>query len=288
MSELYDIYQERFVSDDSGFGGGHYIDSHDYYGNGSVQGRGDGGGEASGSDCRWGCNNKFPLSSSFRAYKEMTDRLGKGFGDGRGGSLLRFRQANDVSGIREIEGYKVYYEGICPNTALIFQNVHGNVAKGYIVRLNTQLVPCYMMKREGKFAYGETPFDTLVALKEQLYYHSSKFERFEAFMKKFPEYDFPYSNVDLVVYYHIVLPDRKAGFILTDNGLTHFGAMAACERFLADHGLSLNGATTVREFLQLTKEDYNDGIVQKLVRKYEYEMAKKNSRKFKNRHIDKQ
>lgn len=67
-------------------------------------------------------------------------------------------------------------------------------------------------------------------------------------VEKFPEYDVKYSNRDLFTYHHILTGSCRIGR----------------ETFVVDKGLSLDGKTSVREFVELTKDSYGRKIIKKL------------------------
>ena len=130
----------------------------------------------------------------------------------------------------------------------IITSVRGNVAQGFIVQSDLQLKPCYVVKENNKFAHGETLHDAFNSLQEKLFDDSSEEERLDAFKKKFPEYDVKYDNRDLFKYHHILT-----------------GSCRMCrELFVSNRGLSLDGKTSVREFVKLTKNAYGGDIIQKL------------------------
>lgn len=90
------------------------------------------------------------------------------------------------------------------------------------------------------------------ALQEQLDDDSTEEERIEAFRKKFPEYDTPYSNRDLFAYHHVLTGSCRMGR----------------ESFCKDKGIDLDGSTTVREFIELTKGSYGGDVICKLPEAY--------------------
>ena len=163
----------------------------------------------------------------------------KGTGDGIGYNY----------GIKELNGHKVY---LIDGMQTIFTSIHGNVAKGYVLHSNLQLEPCFIVKENDKFAHGDTLRDAFISLQEKLYDDSTEEERIEAFVKKFPEYDVKYDNKDLFAYHHILTGSCRMGR----------------ESFCKDKGLSLNGKTTVREFIELTQDAYGGDIIKKLPSAY--------------------
>ena len=167
---------------------------------------------------------------------------GDGFGDGCG-------SGNGYGGVKEINGHAVY---VIDNTRTIITSIHGNVAQGFILEHNTKLVPCYIAKDNNHFAHGKTLREAFSSLQEKLYDNSTEEERIWAFKRKFPSYDTKYSNQDLFVYHHVLTGSCRMGR----------------ESFANSRGISLSDKTTVREFIQLTKDAYGGDIIKKLPKAY--------------------
>ena len=183
------------------------------------------------------------------------DSYGDGSGDGNGNGY-----GNDHGygsgygydygyGVKEIHGYKVY---MVDNMQTIITLVHGNIAQGFILQSDLQLEPCFIVKENNKFAHGNTLRDAFTSLQEKLYDDSTEEERIEAFKQKFPSYDTKYDNQDLFTYHHVLTGSCRMGR----------------ESFVLDRGLSLDDKTTVREFVQLTKNAYGGNIIKQLPQAY--------------------
>ena len=162
---------------------------------------------------------------------------GNGYGSGYGSGL--------DDGVKEVNGDTVY---IVDNVPTIFKSVRDNIAQGFILQRDLTRKPCYIVKEQNKFAHGDTLHDAFTALQEKLYDDSTEEERIEAFRKKFPEYDTPYPNRDLFAYHHVLTGSCRMGR----------------ESFCQNKGIDLNGTTTVREFIELTKGSYGSEIICKL------------------------
>ena len=148
-------------------------------------------------------------------------------------------------GLKSINEHAIH---IIDNMPTIITSIHNNIAKGFVVRTDLQLIPCYIVKDGNKFAHGETLRDAFDSLQEKLYDDSTEEERIEAFKKKFPEYDVKYNNKDLFIYHHVLTGSCKMGR----------------EAFMSNNGLSLDGKTSIREFVELTKDSYGGEIIKKL------------------------
>ena len=226
---------KKFLVIDVGYGdsyGDSYGDGNGYgnrYGDGYDYG--DGSGDGSGYDY----DNGYGDGSG--------DGHGYGNGDGSG------KGHGYDYGVKEIHGYKVY---MVDNMQTIITLVHGNVAQGFILQSDLQLEPCFIVKENNKFAHGNTLRDAFTSLQEKLYDDSTEEERIEAFKQKFPSYDTKYDNQDLFTYHHVLTGSCRMGR----------------ESFVLDRGLSLDDKTTVREFVQLTKNAYGGNIIKQLPQAY--------------------
>ena len=175
---------------------------------------------------------------------------GDGSGDGSGnGDGNGYGSGNGYGGVKEINGHAVY---VIDEMRTIIPSSHGNVAQGFILEHNTKLVPCYIAKDNNHFAHGKTLREAFSSLQEKLYDDSTEEERIRAFKRKFPSYDTKYSNQDLFVYHHVLTGSCRMGR----------------ESFANSRGISLSDKTTVREFVQLTKDAYGGDIIKKLPKAY--------------------
>ena len=177
------------------------------------------------------------LEDRIKAFLSLSYGDGDGYGDGSG------------DGVKEVNGDTVY---IVDDVPTIIKSVRDNIAQGFILQRDLTLKPCYIVKERNKFVHGDTLHDAFSALQEKLYDNNTEEERIEAFRKKFPEYDTQYPNRDLFAYHHVL------------TGSCRMGRESFCE----DKGISLDGSTTVREFVELTKDSYGSDIIRKLPEAY--------------------
>ena len=225
------------------------LDTGTGYGHGIAEGMGFG--SCDGMGCGLGAGVQKNYSCGYGTAVPDGDGRGKGVGEDN--SFV----ANDDYiphgedtpcvgfGVKVINGYEVHRIDDMPT---IITSVRGNVAQGFIVQSDLQLKPCYVVKENNKFAHGETLHDAFNSLQEKLFDDSSEEERLDAFKKKFPEYDVKYDNRDLFKYHHILTGSCRMGR----------------ELFVSNRGLSLDGKTSVREFVNLTKNAYGGDIIKKL------------------------
>ena len=175
--------------------------------------------------------------------------IGCGCGCGFGSSYGYGYGSGDDLGVKEINGNIVC---IIDDIPTIITSVRNNIAKGFIVKNDLQFKPCYIVKENNHFAHGFTLKDAFMSLQEKLYDDSTEEERIEAFMKQFPEYDVKYDNMDLFVYHHVLTGSCRMGR----------------EAFMSNKGLSLDGKTSVRDFVELTKDAYGGDIIKNLPEAY--------------------
>ena len=207
-------------------------------GKGNAIGRGFGGGYGI-------CNNDHNGTDGVCAGVDV----GRGYGCGDGSPDGNGYGYFDNLGLKEINGNIVY---IIDDIPTIITSVRNNIAKGFIVKSDLQFEPCYIVKENNQFAHGDTLKDAFMSLQEKLYDYSTEEERIEAFKKKFPEYDVKYNNRDLFVYHHVLTGSCRMGR----------------EAFVSNKGLSLDGKTSVREFVKLTQDAYGGDIIKKLPEAY--------------------
>ena len=213
-------------------------------GDGNGDGNGNGYGNGYGYGDGYGYGNGYGDGYGYGNGNGNGDGNGNGNGDGNGDGY------GNGYGIKEINGNAVYK---IDDTNTIITSIRGNVAQGFIIEKNTKLVPCYIIKGNNKFAHGNTLRDAFTSLQEKLYDDSTEEERIEAFKKKFPSYDTKYDNRDLFAYHHVLTGSCRMGR----------------ESFVNSKGLSLDDKTTVREFVELTKDAYGGNIIKKLPKEYE-------------------
>lgn len=181
------------------------------------------------------------LETKIKNFLSLSSGCGSGYGSGYG--------CGSGYGVKDINGNHVY---IVDGIQTIIKSVRGNIAQGFVLQSDLTLKPCYIVKEQNKYAHGDTLHDAFSALQEKLYDDSTEEERIEAFRKEFPEYDTPYLNRDLFTYHHVLTGSCQMGR----------------EVFCKDRGIDLDGSTTVREFIELTKDSYGGDVIRKLPEVY--------------------
>lgn len=248
--EMLEEKIKKFLAVDvgSGYGDGDGVGSCNVYGKGSgggCSGNGDCDGDGSGYGMGYGSDSGFGHGSNYSTYGTYDD----GNDCGSGSLYCTGSGTGYGDGIKEINGKEIYMVDDIPT---IFKSIRNNIAKGFIVKNDLQFEPCYIVKENNQFAHGSTLKDAFMSLHEKLYDDSTEEERIEAFMKQFPEYDVKYDNMDLFVYHHVLTGSCRMGR----------------EAFMSNKGLSLDGKTSVREFVKLTQDAYGGDIIKKLPEAY--------------------
>lgn len=206
-------------SDGSGNGRGYGSDTSRGYGEGCgyVEGCGEGCGSGFGSSC--------------------------GYGDGCG--------YDDwvVSFCRQ----KVYQIDDVPT---LIDHVHGNAAKGRILRDDLTTGDCYIAKQGSLFAHGKTLRAAMDALRDKLFEDMPEEERIAEFVKAH-EWGKQYPSVDYYGWHH-----RLTGSC--DMGRSDFAKR---------HGYKLTDdeLLTVEEFIKLTENSYGGSVIRKLREAYREE-----------------
>ena len=215
----------------------------------TADGLGDGYGSGSGSYL--GSGYGYGLGDGYGSGSYLGDGYGYGYGLGDGSGSGSYLGDGYGYGdcIKELNDDKVYLVDGMPT---IVKSVHDNIAQGFILNSDLTLKPCYIVKEQNYFAHGDTLHDAFTSLQEKLYDGSTEEERIEAFVKKFPNYDTPYPNRDLFAYHHVLTGSCRMGR----------------ESFCKDNGINLDGSTTVRDFVSLTKDSYGSETIRKLPQAY--------------------
>ena len=229
---------KAFLDPGSGDGYG-YGDGSGYgSGDGSGYGSGDGSGSGYGSGDGSGSGSGYGSGDGYGYGYGSGSGYGYGYGDGYGYDI------NAVNGdlVHMIDGVPT-----------ILKSVHGNVAKGFILQNDLTLTPCFVVKGGGQFAHGDTLREAMSALNDKLFEYMPEEERIAEFVKAHPDKDKPYPNKDLFDWHH-----RLTG-----------SCLAGRNAFVKDRGLTMDGETTVTDFIELTKNAYNGAVIRNLEKAYE-------------------
>lgn len=225
-------------------------------------GHGDGCGEASGFGSSYSdgygmnissddiFNNSFDISpdSRFCSGSGYSDGDGAGFGYGHG--QCDWFGNDSVFGLNEyiktIDNNMIYeIDGV----ATIITNVHKNIAKGYILKDDLILKPCYIAKGNNLFAHGKTIKKAVAALQKRFFARLDIEGRIDWFLKEFSDIDKKY-------------PAKV--FYDWHNKLTGSCEMGR-DMFVKNGGYDLEkDMFTVKEFIDITRNEYGGDIIKQL------------------------
>ena len=169
---------------------------------------------------------------------------GDGDGDGDGSGY-----GSGYGGLSEINGHKVHLVDSMPT---IFTSIHGNVAKGFILQSDLTMTPCYVVKGNNLFAHGEDLHKAMAALTDKMFDDMPEEDRIAEFIKAHPDKNALYSHKDLYDWHH-----RLTG-----------SCVAGRNAFAKDHGIDMEGSSTVEYFIELTKNAYGGSIIRRLAEAY--------------------
>lgn len=148
-------------------------------------------------------------------------------------------------GISAINGIPIYRIDDVPS---VIAQVKGNIAKGWILKSDLTLDPCYIAKQDNMFAHGKTPREAMEALEEKLFDDMPEGERIEAFLDAVQDG-----------------PKYPARLFFDWHGRLTGSCQMGRETFVKNHGIDLDKDTmTLRRFLELTREDYGGETIRKV------------------------
>ena len=222
---------EAFISYGYGCGSGYGSGDGDGcgYGDGDGCGYGYGYGSGCGSGC--GCGSGYGCG------------YGYGYGSGSGCGC-----GSGYGGIKSYNCKSVY---LIDGIQTIITAVKGNLAKGYIVNRGLTLTSCYIAKNGNKFAHGRTLKEAVSALQDKILEDMSEEERVSAFMECH-NYDGIYPVSDLYDWHHRLTGSCEMGR----------------QQFAKDHGITLDGEMSIKEFIKLTKNAYGGEVIKQLEKEY--------------------
>ena len=208
---------------------------------------GDGDGYGSGYGYGYGSGSGYGYGSGYGSGDGYG--YGYGYGDGYGSGDGSGDGYGYGYGIGQINGMTIYR---IDDTPTIITSVKGNAAKGFILQSDLSLTPCYVVKGNNLFAHGNNLHEAMEALTDKMFDDMPEEERIAAFIKAHPDKDKAYPNQDLFDWHH-----RLTG-----------SCMAGRNAFVKDRGLTLDGETTVEEFIKLTENAYGGSTIKALRKAY--------------------
>ena len=225
---------------------GYGYGSGDVSGNGIGYGRANGYGSGSGDGFGYGRANGYGSGSGdgFGSGSGSGYGSGYGFGSGCGDG------SGDGSDIKSYCGRTVYNIDDVPT---LLYHVHGNIAKGAILKTDLTLEPCYVVKSGNLYAHGETLREAQAALQDKLFEDMPVEERIQAFLAEFkPGIEYPVK--EFYDWHHRL------------TGSCEMGRKA----FAKEHGIDIEHDTmTLNKFLELTKDAYGGDVIKEIIGRYE-------------------
>ena len=233
--EILEKQIQDFLKIDYGYGSGFGDGSGFSYGVGFSDGSGDGSG-----------NVGFDFSDG------SGDGSGIGSDDGSGVGN-RFGHSD---GVLSINNQKVY---LVDGIQTIITKIRNNIAKGFILKDDLTLEPCYVVKANNMFAHGKDLKEAMKSLQEKIFEDLSEEERIDMFLNEFEK------------------GKKYKGHIFFDwhNKLTGSCLMGR-ELFVEENELDLEKEYTVDEFIELTKDAYGSEIIKDLKKKWRGKEYEKN------------
>ena len=206
------------------------------YGRANGEGYGRSNGEGDGSGYGFGSGSGYG-SGSGSSYGYG---YGRGYGEGSGSVY------GSGSGIKSYCGHAVYR---IDDIQTLLYHVHGNIAKGAILKTDLTLEPCYVVKSGNLYAHGETLREAQAALQDKLFEDMPVEERIQAFLAEFkPGIEYPVK--EFYDWHHRLTGSCEMGR----------------KSFAKGHGIDIeHGMMTVEKFIQLTKNAYGGDVIKEII-----------------------
>ncbi len=214
------------------------------FGYGDGYGSGSGSGSISGYGNGCGNGEGYGSGSSY----------GYGTGSGSGSGIGYGGDGYSYSDIKALKGNIVDYVDSLPT---IITQVHGNFAKGFIVKSDFTLSPCYIAKVGNSFAHGYTLKEAFVDAERKGVDKIPIEERIKKFVETFGSLDSEHKGKKFYDWHHLLTGSCRMGR----------------DEFCKAHGIDLKKKYTVRYFLDITDKSYGGDII-KLIRKTYKEIEK--------------
>lgn len=219
-------------------------------GDGDGSGSGSGSGDDYGIGYGIGYGHGLGYGIGYGDGSGSGDGSGNGLGDGYGYGDGSGNGYGYGDGIKERDDQKVYYVDGIPT---LIDSVHGNYAKGYIIKNDLNLTPCYIAKAEGCFAHGETLHKAFSDATNKTFENLPIDERIEKFVAEYPDKNMVVANLTLFDWH---------------NRLT-----GSCEMgrrtFASEHGIDVDsGSMSIAQFIDLTQNSYGSEVIKQLKERY--------------------
>lgn len=235
MENIIKQFLDTDIDHGWGYGEGEGSDSGWGYGSNSCGSSGGTGEDYSEDD---GCGTRYGHGTCFS--EGCGDSFGKGFGDGYV--------------IKSYDGHEVY---IIDNFQAIIYAVHGNIARGAIIKGDLTLTDCYIAKYENHFAHGRTVAQAMTDAQSKAYRNKPIEARIDYVIQSYPDVDRPIEHSVLFSLHNFL------------TGSCLFGR----QEFAKSHDIDPeHGSMTMREFILLTKDAYGEDNIRQLADAYKIKL----------------
>ena len=207
------------------------INHNNNFGNGS----GDGSGDDSGYGSGYGSGNGY--GDDYGSGDGSGYGSGYGTGDGYGSG-----SGYGTKFLLELNGAKVYN---IDDTPTIISSLKGNLASGYILKDDFTTTPCYIARVGNSFAHGASVKKAFKDAQNKHLALLSDDDKIKMFMVKFPNLNIRYEASVFYEWHNILTGSCELGR----------------KNFMSNKGIKMTDLFTPLEFLELTKNEYNNPII---------------------------
>lgn len=192
------------------------------------------------------------IGMGIERFLSVSHGSGSGYGDGYGSGYGSGSGYGDGSGIKEINGRKVYD---IDNIPTLIYAVKGDAAKGAVLGNDLTLKDCWIAKRGNFFAHGDTLHAAVEAVEAKWLENRPIEETIAEFVRLHPSLDVAYG--DLFEWHHIL------------TGSCEFGRRSWCE----NHGYKPTDSITLTTFFGQTKNDYGGDVIRMTAKEYGLDLS---------------
>ena len=177
------------------------------------------------------------------------DGDGYGYGDSSGDGSGHGSGYGSGDGIKAYNGRKVYPVDGVPT---LIDQVRGDIARGFMIRGDLTLRPCFVARVGDSFAHGYTLREAVLSAEEKVLKDAPLKERIARFLAAFPDPDKSVPFRDLYDWHHVLTGSCRIGR----------------DAFTVHHGLDTSAEYTPRYFINITRNAYGHNAIRQLARAY--------------------
>ena len=138
------------------------------------------------------------------------------------------------------------------DTPTIIRSAYGNLAKGFVIRGDFKLIPCYIAKHDNMFAHGETIQEAVAAVNKKVLKNMDSDKAIDKFFEHFTDLSKRYPARDFFEWHHYL------------TGSCEMGRKA----FVKNGGYDIeHDRFTVQEFIGITRNAYGKDVILRLEKK---------------------